>query len=173
MATKPKTSSPVDRLAALTGERDRLREQADLVRAAPRALAEAVADIPKVVEALVERVNLSVGFLATPGGWGDLVHAMGSHSPNEYAPRTAEATLAWAAPELLAAAIERDLVRAYEAMPTPMAAAAKATELKRLNDQIASVEVEISIAWWSAADSGLQLPPPDISGAVLIGLPPA
>ena len=171
MATKTKAASnPVDRIAALTSELSRLREQADLVRSAPRALAEAIADIPAVVEALAARVDPPVGYLATPGGGGDLAHALSANSP-DWPQLTPMAVFAWVQPEALAGAIERDLIRAYEELPTPMAGTARADVLARLKTEIGRIEAEIASAWWGAIDAGMPLPPPDIPAATLIGLP--
>lgn len=174
MASKPKisTSSPVDRLAALTAERDRLREQCDLIHAAPRSLDEARADVSKVVEQLAERLDLPVGYLAGgPTGHADLAHVMGANLPDwpQLAPM---AVLAWCAPQQLAAALERDLERLYEGLPTPMSGAAKADELLKLNRQIAEIEARISSEWWAASDLGMAPPVPDVSGPTLVGLAP-
>lgn len=171
MATKIKSAAtPADRIVSLTSELSRLREQRDLTHAAPRSLDEARADIQRTVELLAARVDLPVGYLAGgPSGYADLAHVMGANLP-DWPQLTPMTVLAWAAPQALATALERSLVATYEGLPVSMDAATKAAELKRLNDQIRAVESEISSVWWGAADSGLQLAPPDISGSILIGL---
>lgn len=163
-------ASPADAIANLISRRDGLREQRQIVAAAPRALEEALADIPTTIAALAARFRPPVAFLARAGGFGDLAHAVGAHSPNEYQPVTAAAVLAWASPATLTAALERDLTAAYEAMPAPMSTADKAAELRRLDAEIAKVETEIATTFWQAVDSGMQIPVPDVHGARLIGL---
>ena len=175
MASKNKVavSSPVDRIAELSASLARLREQADLILAAPRALSEATGDIARVIEQLAERFDPPVWFLANgPAGVGDLVHALSSRNQNEYQQPSPGEFLAWAQPEALAAALERSLVASYEAMPVPMDAATKAAELKRLRTEIGRLEIELVAVWWGAIDGGMALPPPDVDGATLIGLSP-
>lgn len=173
MATKPKTAaSPADAIARLISARDGLREERDLVAAAPRALEEAVADVDRVIEALADRFEPPVAILAQgAGGHGDLAHFMGAVSPQEYQPVTPSAVLAWAVPALLRTAIERDLGAAYAMLPAAMSTAEKAVELSRLDQRIGAIEAEIATTWWSAIAAGMALDPPDVSGAVLIGLP--
>lgn len=174
MATKPKAAaSPADTIGRLIAERDRLREEHGLVAASPRALEEAAADVAKVVAALAARFEPPVALLAQgPGGYGDLAHFMGTHSPNEYQPVSPSAVLAWAAPDVLRTAIERDLAAAYQSLPEAMPAAAKASELARLDRRIGAVEAEIAATWWSATDAGMQVDVPDINGSALLGLAP-
>jgi hypothetical protein len=168
-----RTSSTAEQIAELSARRERLREQMAMVQAAPRALAEASADVAKAVTELASRVEPQVAWLAQgPAGYADLAHALAAVTDHETRPVSPASFLAWAAPAVLAAAIERDLVAAYASLPAPMASAARQAELARIAKQLAGVESEVVATWWAAVDSGLQPPPPDISGAVLIGLDP-
>ena len=58
-------------------------------------------------------------------------------------------------------------------LPEPMTTAANHAELHRLDGEIANAEREIADVWWQAIDAGMSLAPPEVSGAVLIGLSPA
>ena len=161
-------------IVALEARRDLLAEQREIVAAAPRSLAEAQADIPKVIENLAGRVEWPVGHLAhSQSGFADLAHAIGRHASEQFQPDTPAVVVAWLAPEMVAAALKRDLAAVYETLPEPMTIAAKHAELAKLDGEIAKVEREIADIWWQAIDAGMSLAPPEVSGATLIGLSPA
>ena len=173
MVTKIKyvAASPVERIAELTERRNHLAELKDLVAAAPRSVAEAEADIPKTIEMLASRCEPQTAWLGQgPSGFADLARQLGQ-ADVEYAAIPAAALMAWAAPELLSAALRRDLEASYSQLPAPMTSAAKHAELARLQGEIATVETAIAGAFWQATDSGLSLAVPDIDGGRLIGLP--
>ena len=92
MPTKSKTTvtNPADAISELVEKRDLLREQRDLVASAPRAQAEASADVDRVVEQLAAGVDLPV-CLAGPGasGVGELVHPARPNRSSSYRPLTA------------------------------------------------------------------------------------
>lgn len=166
-------ASPADAIANLIARRDTLREQHAVVRAAPRAFEEALADVPRAIEALAARAAVPVGYLTKrAAGAGELAHALSRPATAEHAETLAGPLLAWLAPELLAAAIERDLAAVYAQLPEAMATDAKATELAKLDRQIAATEAEVASTWWAAIDGGMSLAVPEVSGAVLIGLSP-
>jgi hypothetical protein len=168
--SKTAVANPADRIADLVTKRDYLVELRDLTTAAPRALAEAEADISKTVEMLAARCEPQVGWLAQgPTGFADLARQM-AQQDSDYGPIPAAALMAWVMPVELAAALKRDLVAAYDAMPAPMTSSAKHADLARLQNEIAAVEGEISSTWRAAVDAGLSLAVPPVSGAVLIGL---
>lgn len=168
--TKPKAAKmPADTLAALLAERDRLHEQRDVVRAAPKPLEEAETAIEGVVAALAARVDVPAGGWLAQGNGGDLVVHL-ARQPADHSELTAATLMAWAAPDVLAAALRRDLATAMETLPSPMSTAEKAGELAKLDQRIAAVEAEIATTWWAATENGMTIDVPDVSGAVLIGL---
>ena len=171
MATKRTVpASPAETIAQLTAERDQLRERRQVTAAAPRDIAEADADVARVVEGLRERADIPAGYLAQgPAGFADLIHHLSRH-PDPHDPLQPAVLLAWAAPDLMASAMRRDLERDYERLPAPMSTAARQAELTRLDQKIGAIEAEIAAVWWQGVDGGMAPEAPDVSGAVLIGL---
>ena len=175
MPTKSKTTvtNPADAISELVEKRDLLREQRDLVASAPRAQAEASADVDRVVEQLAAGVDLPV-CLAGPGasGVGELVHLLGRTDQQDYRPLTAAQMLG----------MGRTGLAGPGASPRPgtgVSGASQAhdhrdrlSELAKLDRGIAAVETELAEVWWSAVDAGLQLAVPPIDGGRLIGLAP-
>ena len=173
MATKNKATAanPADTIGELVEKRDLLLEQRNLVAGAPRAFVESEADIAHVVGQLAAGVEIPVGRLGQgAAGVGELVHLLSRTDQQEYRSVTAAQLLAWALPDLLAQALQRDLELAYQALPKPMSSADRLSELAKLDRGIAATEADIASAWWQAIDAGMALDPPPVSGATLIGL---
>jgi hypothetical protein len=171
------TMVPVDPLEALRGEvadlvrrRAELREARETVLAAPRPPDEVSPDLALLVERAAARFEPPVGWLAQRQGEVGGVLERLLPTTKDRAPLQPFALLCWAAPDLVRAALERDLDAAYGRLPAPVPAPERERRLAEINGEIDEAERAMATAWWGALDRGIQIEPPDVSGAVLIGL---
>jgi hypothetical protein len=118
-------------------------------------------------------VQPGLGRLAQRPGQAAAVASTLCNTFNDRAPPPSGlAVLAWAAPDLARAALERDLRAAYTRLPPPIGDEERAAKLADLRRRITETESELVERWWKAGDSGLALPVPSVHGAALVGLQP-
>jgi hypothetical protein len=160
------------RLVELERQRDELRDQVELIESASRPLEDALGELDELVAAAAARVQPGLGRLAQQAGQAHLVAANLCDTHSDRAPPPSGfAVLAWVAPDLARAALERELRAAYTRLPPPIGDAEREARLAELRAKIAELEHELVERWWKATDSGLALPVPNVHGAVLCGLP--
>lgn len=185
-AARTKAAAAVDNVdllpagfAELTARRSELAEQRDTILAAPVPRTEAAPTIDKVMNGLAAKIRDERygSYLAShPHEWPAVVEDLGDigRSIADRAPRVPVAALfAVVAPDQLRRWLEAELAGAYATLPTPVAAATRATKAAELDRGIATLERQAADLWWAAVDLGLQLPPPQlITAAAALGLEP-
>ncbi len=152
-------------------ELEQLRKQRDVAMGAPRPLAEALQDVPRVIGALAAKVEAPAYFLARDAvrGWGSLAtHLLIENPP------PAAALLARVCPDAMAEWLGHELAASYGRLPQPLTPAERDQRLLQLDREIAETERRWAEGWWQAVDAGIQVDPPrGISGEALLGLPGA
>jgi hypothetical protein len=159
------------RLVTLERERDELAEQVELIEAASRPLADALAELDGVIEAAAARVQPGLGRLAQTPGQAHLVAANLCDAQTDRAPPVSGFAIAcWCQPEVVRDRLEAELRAVYRSLPPPITDEERAAKLSALRAKIAETESQLVERWWKAVDSGLALPVPNVHGAVLVGL---
>jgi hypothetical protein len=173
-ATKIAETDPIAamraRISDLLAERDQLRERMELTEAAPRPLDEALPDLDELIKVTSARFTPATGWLAQRAGQAHAVASSLCDHRSDREPVSAFSLLCWAAPDLVREGLERDLVATYDRLPAPLPSDERERRVSGLKVKITKIEREIADRWWAAMDGGLQLEPPDVHGAVLVGL---
>lgn len=162
------------RLADLASSRKAIVDRLELLQARPRPLEEADADIRRMVARAGATIDPPLSYLAhrSDGNASQAVlHAIRRRSASEHPGEPGAFELAcFLLPDAVTARLSEELRRTYERLPTPIASADFAAAEGKLQRELAAVEAEIASLWWSAADAGVDLPPPDVSVEALLGL---
>ena len=157
-------------LARLAAERVAMVEERDIVRSAPRPLDVVRRDIGTSVARLAETISLGGGYLLHEGA---NLSAIASDLNRELTASHGAGMLALMAalyPEKLASRLVTEATAAYQNLPSPLSGSAKAERLGEIDQQIANVDRQAAALFWQAEAVGINLPVPEISAEVLLGL---
>ena len=112
-------ASPIERIDDSLRRETACRNFGHQTVAAPRSFGEAAADIAGTVELLAARCEPHTQWLAHgPTGYADLFRQLDREDGDHRSP-SAASLLARCLPDALAAALRRDLERAYDLLPSP------------------------------------------------------
>jgi hypothetical protein len=160
-------------LAEVRAHREALLEQRAIVEAAPRALAEAEADIERTVALAASKVPAVAGYFAARStGYIDALHWLRKDTAG--ADISAINLLCAIAPDQVRGWLTGALHEHYRTLPASMSAEQRQAELARLDAEIAEVERQEVQLCWSLLDAGIEFEwRPDVRVELVLGLDPA
>jgi hypothetical protein len=160
-------------LAEVRARREALLEQRAIVEAAPRALAEAEADIERTVALAASKVPSVAGyFAARPTGYIDALHWLRKDTAG--ADISAINLLCAIAPDQVSGWLTGALRERYATLPAPMTADQRRVELARLDAEIAEVERQEVDLCWQLFEADIAFDwRGDVDVALVLGLAPA
>lgn len=173
MADQPAKSIEA-RLADLASGRKAIVDRLELLQARPRPVEEAEADVARMVASAGATIDPPLNYLAhrsDSNASQAVLRAIRQRSTPQHPSGSGPFELmCFFVPDLVTSRLSQELRRTYERLPKPISSADFAAAEGKLQRELAAVEAEIASLWWSAADSGVDLPLPDISVEGLLGL---
>lgn len=163
----------LSRIAKLTARRRAIVERQELLQGSPPPRDEVEASIARTVAAAAAAAELPVQFAMARDGRG--VTALFQVLRDRLSRHTSGVAgvlevLCAVIPDAMTEWLGEQLSAKYATLPKPVGAEEYGKQAAAIAAELATVDGEAAEVWWEAIDAGVELPPPEIPAAAILGL---